>query len=508
MNQKQAYKNQILGRSLKWANILILIVYFLAFGALLGAKAKGSTIITSFSIFTSAISVLPILISLGLSVKFKNIVMAFLTLFVNFIVYFVFAYNLRENPNSFIIFYGMLMTSVLFMRRDTVVFASSLALIAIAYFTFFVEIANLPAERFFGVALLRIVVFVQISLVAFFSSKWIAEALDKVIIRENEAILAGGQLKETLAAVALASHEVSNTSKRLAEREKSLHTILDQITITTNQISSEMNSVSDAVSDVASSREGIQESITELNREIKLVETKTENTQEKTLNLQKDVEYAIRTSTDLTASISKQVYQSIEQAKMIEHIANMANTISGIAGQTNLLALNAAIEAARAGESGKGFAVVAEEVRHMADISNETASEIQSFTSDVTRSVNELIESSKQMLNYMENDVLKNYEMMKMMILEYRSDSENFSDFAESISKNSAQMNQSAKSIHQAVEITTSSTLLATRDINGIVDNNNDILEIADELSQLSRKLEENTDTLNTMVHKFRESES
>ena len=56
-----------------------------------------------------------------------------------------------------------------------------------------------------------------------------------------------------------------------------------------------------------------------------------------------------------------------------EQIGGIVETITGIAGQTNLLALNAAIEAARAGEQGRGFAVVAEEVRKLAEESQQAA---------------------------------------------------------------------------------------------------------------------------------------
>ena len=64
-------------------------------------------------------------------------------------------------------------------------------------------------------------------------------------------------------------------------------------------------------------------------------------------------------------------------------IGGIAATISGIAEQTNLLALNAAIEAARAGESGKGFAVVAEEVRRLAEDSEQAAARIGAMIGDM-----------------------------------------------------------------------------------------------------------------------------
>ena len=69
-----------------------------------------------------------------------------------------------------------------------------------------------------------------------------------------------------------------------------------------------------------------------------------------------------------------------ENSKEIDQIVD---TISGIAGQTNLLALNAAIEAARAGEQGRGFAVVAEEVRKLAEQSQEAAKHIATLISEI-----------------------------------------------------------------------------------------------------------------------------
>ena len=89
---------------------------------------------------------------------------------------------------------------------------------------------------------------------------------------------------------------------------------------------------------------------------------------------------AMRSVRDSSQAVSDAIG---ELAAKSEHIGVIVATITGIAGQTNLLALNAAIEAARAGEQGRGFAVVAEEVRKLAEESQEAAHEISDLVAAI-----------------------------------------------------------------------------------------------------------------------------
>jgi methyl-accepting chemotaxis protein len=110
---------------------------------------------------------------------------------------------------------------------------------------------------------------------------------------------------------------------------------------------------------------------------------------------------AVGQVTDAMAAVTEASSQATESIRALgaksDQIGGIVDTISGLAEQTNLLALNAAIEAARAGEQGRGFAVVAEEVRKLAEESQQAAASIAELVREIqgeTSRAVEVVESS------------------------------------------------------------------------------------------------------------------
>jgi|GEM_PF-493265 len=131
----------------------------------------------------------------------------------------------------------------------------------------------------------------------------------------------------------------------------------DQLAGTTQMLSQGSTEQAEAVEDLLSS----------FTKVLAQVQKNTDNAYEANdfSNKTKDI------VTDGSSKMSNLLKSMSEITTSSKQIAEIVNTIEGIASQTNLLALNAAIEAARAGDAGKGFAVVADEVKRLAAMSSE-----------------------------------------------------------------------------------------------------------------------------------------
>ena len=177
--------------------------------------------------------------------------------------------------------------------------------------------------------------------------------------------------------------DVNNMAQQVSAASEELYATADQSAQSLQQISHTVDGVlagskqqESQVMDAVSSMQNIGDHITNVNH----VVGDTQNATNESIATMSANKAAMEQATQQMDTINSKIGEAQDAIQALgEHsreIGEIVDTISSIASQTNLLALNAAIEAARAGEQGRGFAVVAEEVRKLAEQSQEAAERV------------------------------------------------------------------------------------------------------------------------------------
>ncbi len=267
-----------------------------------------------------------------------------------------------------------------------------------------------------------------------------------------------------------------------------------------------VTNTSAALEELAASMENVSSTAEEINSQLSDVETATASINAE-VTIGRDKAQEIRAEADAikeeatnkkistgakVEALSQVLEQSVKDSEQVKQIAELTNDILDIASQTNLLALNASIEAARAGEAGKGFAVVADEISSLAANSKETAGNIQEISTKVTAAVKTLSDNAIQVVDFINNNVLTDYDsfvetgekyenaalVINDMLSTFEERAQNLSDIMTEMTSAITTITESVQESSQAINISANSATEIVLEMQGIgeaIDQNNEV---------------------------------
>ena len=304
---------------------------------------------------------------------------------------------------------------------------------------------------------------------------------------------------------------IGNGSGKVASSSSQLSETSTDLLARFEEVAAAMERVNDAMTNTGAATEQVSASANEVNESVERLAAETERTKKEVIEIRKkavEIEREGKASSEDAIRVSRQRGEELEvateQAKVVEKIGSLADSIADIASQINLLSLNASIEAARAGEHGRGFAVVASEINNLAMETKEAVDEIQATVDEIQKAVDGLKTAALSLLGFMNDTVAPDYQKFISVGQQYGADAETFGELADQISdmvtyisESMEQVNAAVSSIAESATETASSSSMVTENIS----ESSELMEKVNEMANVSQVVSEDLDDI---VKQFR----
>ena len=332
------------------------------------------------------------------------------------------------------------------------------------------------------------------------------EIADKLLKRQDELGNIARAIRVLVQSLKNIVKNIQYCSSSLTDFSKIFKENFDGITVSISDVNRAMEDVSNGATNQANEVLTVNEqmgfmakSIAQTSENAEILKKNTENMKTQNQNAHDSLGELINLSNITLKSIHDVNKQTNITNQSALDIQRAVDIISNIAEQTSLLSLNASIEAAKAGAEGQGFAVVAEEVRKLADQSQEAVF-------DITKTIEELIQNSNVSVSIMDNvvnemqkqeqklkDTREVFEKLDQNIYQVAIAVEHISQETASINDTKTLVVDSMESLAAISEENAASTQETSATMNRLLQIVEDCNHSLTQLAELSDMLDENS---------------
>lgn len=275
---------------------------------------------------------------------------------------------------------------------------------------------------------------------------------------------------------------VVNSSSHVNENLCDISAVMEELSATMEEVTSNVGAMSEATGN-------IQEDVTNMTQTTQHLNQYSDEMKERANTLGEKTEKNKQDTDSMIKDITDKLKEAIENSKEVSQVNALTDQIFKISKKTNLLALNASIEAARAGEAGRGFSVVADEIRQLAESTQETVAQIKDINEMVINAVNQLAKNAGDMIEYINVRILPDYESFVVAGHQYLEDaqyiSQNMDDFyarSEGLKKEMDTIGEAVGNISKVIEESSKGVTQAAQNASDLVG----------EMSAVNREMEVN----------------
>lgn len=312
------------------------------------------------------------------------------------------------------------------------------------------------------------------------------------------------KIKGIITTIKKEAENIGSSSEILLEGADSVYRDIENISATTEELSAGMEETAASTEEINATSVTIEEDISHVNERASNGQELASEIKQRAVNLKSAAHESQKTAIEIYENANKKLRNSIEKASAINEIKALSKTILDITSQTNLLALNASIESARAGEAGKGFAVVAAEIANLARNSKAAVTQIDNITNEISGAVEDIIKDSELLLKFVDDKVIKDYDVMVNTGEQYTSDAVTIEHTVNEIKMSAAQLKESIYYIRRAIDEVTVASQEGSKGSSEIADKSTSIFHKTNEVLEQANATKEIASNLNEAVKFFK----